>query len=349
MKDKNQWKLKDEYKPKYRFKYPLRILKRDPSLQSQYYSHNYDERFVVTFFGNTCQKEGVKANLLFDQLVKHIAMPQRKAVFWDSEDPRDREWEKACQKCFAPVSYKENRRLGEKVEYFTCMVWDIDDGKSQYDDILKILQDADLRFIMHTSYSHTPQKHKFRVVFPLVKPIPVAYFEAYAEIVTRAFMEISGGQFIDQQAIGNKASTYNCAYLTPHYRGDWNDGDKMICIFDKVQERFEKLQRTKSLDFLNKQFSSSAQRHRHVCHIDDRRDRVARLNVDPTVRSQFASFIGARKRGQYWEKWECPSCNKKDATSFHEKHGRAYCNHNSSCGGQSWLLPELASLKGWNG
>lgn len=328
-----------------KFKYPLQILPKDKSLQETYYSYSL-EKLDVTFFGNTCQKTGVKATLMFDQLVKHIAMPQRKAVFWNSKDPKDKEWEKACQKCFAPVAFKENRRLGEKVEYFSCMVWDIDDGKSQYDDILKILMDADLQFIMHTSYSHTPEKHKFRVIFPLVKAIPVAYFEAYAEIVTRAFMEISDGQFIDQQAIGNRASTYNCAYLTPHYRGDWNDGSARVNIFDKVQERFEQIQRRKSFDFLEEQFSSSSTRTRHPCHIDDKQDKIARLNTDKDVRSEFASFIGARKRGSYWEKWECPDCKKSDATSFHEAHGRAFCNHNSSCGG-SWLLPELAKIKGW--
>ena len=330
-----------------KFKYPLRIFKRDMSLQSKYYSA-YQDKWEATFFGNTCQKTGYKANLYFDELVKHIAMPQRKAVFWDSEDLKDREWEEACQKCFAPVVYKDNRRLGEKVQYFTMMVWDIDDGKSKYEDILKILMDADLQFLMHTSYSHTPQKHKFRVVFPLVKPIRVDYFEAYAEVVTRAFMEISGGEFIDQQAIGNKACTYNCAYLTPHYKADWNDGENVINLFDKVQDRFESIQRRKSFDLLENQFKSSSKRHNHICHVDDRQDRVARLNVDETVRGIFANFIGARKRGQYWEKWECPSCKRKDATSFHVKHGRAFCNHNGSCG-LSWLLPELASLKGWDG
>ena len=148
-----------------KYKYPLKILPRDKSLQNKYFSFYDDDRWEVTFFGNMCQKHGFKGSLLFEDLVKHIAMPQRRAVFWDSEDPRDREWEKACQKAFAPVVFKENRRLGEKVQYFTCMVWDIDDGKSKYDDILKILMDADLQFLMHTSYSHTPEKHKFRVVF----------------------------------------------------------------------------------------------------------------------------------------------------------------------------------------
>ena len=345
---KKQWKMKEEFKPKYKWKYPLRILKRDPKLQKPYYSFNHEESFDVTFFGNTCQKEGIKATLVFEQLVKHIAMPQREAVFFESEDPEDRKWEKACQKCFAPVSFKENRRLGEKVEYFTMMVWDIDDGKTTYDDILKKIKDTDLRFIMHTSYSHTPQKHKFRVIFPLVKPIPVAYFEAYKEVVITAFLQMSGGNFIDEQAIGNRASTYNCAYLTPHYRGDWNDGDNCVCIFDKVQERFEKIQRRKSMDLLNKQFASSSSRARHVCHIDDRRDRIARLNTDETVRGIFASFIGARRVGEYWKKWTCPHCGKRDATSFHARHGRAFCNHNNSCG-HSWLLPELASIKGWSG
>ena len=184
--------------------------------------------------------------------------------------------------------------------------------------------------------------------FPLKKAIPIAYFEAYAEVVTRSFMEISGGEFIDQQAIGNKACTYNCAYLTPHYRGDWNDGVNVINLFDKTQDRFEQLQRRKSLAAIDDAFRSTSRRSAHACHIDDRTLRVASLNTDIGAREKFALSIGAKKRGSYWEKWTCPSCGKRDATSFHEKHGRAFCNHKNKCGG-SWLLPELAKIKNWNG
>lgn len=334
-----------------KFKYPLQVFKKDQNLQKKYPAFGfYPDKWECTFFGHTCKKYGVRAALTFEQLCKNIAVPQRIPTFWDSKDPEDRKWEKACQKCFAPVVYKDNRRLKEKVEYLTMMVWDIDSGKTSYDDVLGFLTQHDFVFIMHTSYSHTPEHHKFRVIFPLVKPIPTAYHEGMELVATQIFVR-QFDDFPDCQAIGNKNCTYNCAYLTPHYRADWNEGkegSKMLDIFDKVQEEFEKIQRRKSIDKLNNAFNSTYNRSAHICHFDDRTMRVASLNADIGAREKFALFLGARKRGAYWEKWTCPSCGKRDATSFHEKHGRAFCNHKNKCG-SSWLLPELASITGWNG
>jgi len=333
------------------FKYPLRIFPKDISLQKEYPAYSfYDQKWECTFFGNTCQKYGVKGSLSFEQLCKNIAVPQRRSKFWGSEDPEDRKWEKACQKCFAPVVYKENRRLKEKVEYITMMVWDVDSGKTSYDDVLAFLSHHKIRFIMHTSYSHKPEHHKFRVILPLEKSIPSAYHEGMQKVATKLFSD-AFDDLPDHQAIGNKATTYNCAWLTPHYRSDWYEGtygSKLVCIFDKVQEEFEKIQHKKSVELIDNAFKSTYKRTAHICHTDDRTNRIASLYVNEGAREKFALSIGARKRGSYWEKWTCPNCGKKDATSFHEKHGRAFCNHHNKCG-SSWLLPELASLKGWNG
>ena len=334
------------------FKYPLQVFKRDKDLQNEFpsvHSYNHNESWEATFFGNTLKKVGYRAKLRFDELVKHIALPQRRATKWDG-DADDRKWEKACQKCFAPVIYKDNRRLGEKVQFITMMVWDIDSGKTSYDDVLKFMKEQDMQFIMHTSYSHSPEKHKFRVIQPLHKAIPVAYFKAFEEYATKLFVEVFD-DFPDHQAMGNKANTYNCAYLTPYYRSDWSEGGEGSIhlgnnFFDEVQKRFEIMQRRKSFDLLENQFKSTHSRTAHICHTNHKRDRIARLNTCTTTRKAFATSLGARRRGDYWEKWTCPSCGRKDATSFHAEHGRAFCNHNNKCG-NSWLLPELASLNGW--
>ena len=70
---------------------------------------------------------------------------------------------------FAPVSYSEPRRANKNVENVTLAVVDYDDGTT--------IQHAQKRFepfecLLYTSFSHTPEHHRFRVVFPLEKPIP---------------------------------------------------------------------------------------------------------------------------------------------------------------------------------
>tara|TARA_R100000406_G_C3111622_1_gene124538 strand:- start:167 stop:1177 length:1011 start_codon:yes stop_codon:yes gene_type:complete len=330
---------------------PPQVLPRDKKLGFEYIKNSrntYDQKWEATFFGHTMQKYGYRTNLSFMQLVEHIAVPQRIAEHWDGED-QWRDWEKASQKCFAPAIFKENRRLKEKVEYITMMVWDVDDNKVTYDRVKDFCEKSDLLYIMHTSYSHVAgDKEKFRVIFPMAKPIPVAYFEAFADISQSTFMR-TFCDTPDTQALFNKASTYNCCYKTPHMRCDWRQGANWLDPFDKVQERFSEIQYDKSVKFLDDQFKSTHKRSAHPMHTDDRTRRIASLNACAGARQKFAEFMGARLvRGTFWQKWKCPSCGRSDATSFHKKHGRAFCNHQKSCG-KSWLLPELASLKNWSG
>jgi hypothetical protein len=309
--------------------------------------HNlYPDRWDITLFGHTMKKYGHRASFSFKKLVEHIAVPQRESVHWSSEG-EDREHEKAEQKCFAPGTFKQNRRLKTMMEKITMMVWDVDDCKVTYDQGKDFCNNADLTYIMHTSYSHSTSGEKFRVIFPMARSIPIAYFEAFADVSQSTFM-LTFVDTPDLQALHNRSSTYNCAYLTPHYRGDWNQGSRILDPYQKVQEVFQKMQDKKSMDFLDRQFSSTKSRTAHPCHVDDRTHRVASLNVDKGARDKFGRFLGAKLKGEFWRYWSCPSCGKKDATTFNRNGGLAFCNHKNSCG-DTWLLPELASLKGWRG
>ena len=330
-------------------RYPV-VKPRDPSLAENYTIKSYyNDTWEVTFFGHTQKKFGHRTSLDFAGLIRHIAVPQRTAEHWDDEG-EEKKWEKKSQKCFAPVVYRDNRRLGKMVEYCTIMVWDCDCGRVTYDDVLNFLKENRIQFIMHTSYSHKPDHHKFRVLFPLVRPFPKQYWEAYAQVSKNLFFKTFGSH-PDLQAIENCATTYNCCYATKHTRCDWFEGkrgDSRVDIFDKVQQRFAEIQEAKSKRLIDRQWESSPKRRARPCDIDDRSNRIARLNVDRGCREKFALFLGATKKGTFWRKWDCPGCGKRDATSFHEKSGRAFCNHKNSCG-ESWLLPELAKLKNWRG
>lgn len=325
---------------------------RDLQLQKNYRvepSHYPDSRWEITFFGHTMMRYGHRANLDFEGLVRHIALPQRKAMHWDG-DLESRSLEKKSQKCFAPVTFRNNRRLKENADKCSIFVWDIDNGKVSYDSVKEFLEINNTQYIMHTSYSHTPQKHKFRVILPMYQPFRAQYWDAYQEISEKLFNR-AFRDWPDLGALQNRASTYNCAYLTPHYRSDWNEGGKgigQVDLKEKIQRRYDEMQRDKAHKIIENQFKSSSTRRRRICDIDDRSDRIARLLTENGAREKFALFLNSKKSGDYWTKWKCPACGRKDATAFHIEKGLAYCNHKKSCG-ETWLLPELAKLKGWNG
>ncbi len=75
---------------------------------------------------------------------------------------------------WAPSLYKPNSRRGsENVVYLSCLVLDYDDGTP--------LRDATETWeawfhILHTTWSHTDEHNKFRVVVPFAQPVPAKHW-----------------------------------------------------------------------------------------------------------------------------------------------------------------------------
>lgn len=107
---------------------------------------------------------GVKSNvprMETASLNQFLAMFEKHAVLAD----------KASGKPWSPTIYREGAsRRNADVEAMTALVIDVDDGTpfSSLETRLK-----PFRYVMHTSYSHTPGHPKYRVVLPLAAPIAV--------------------------------------------------------------------------------------------------------------------------------------------------------------------------------
>jgi hypothetical protein len=72
---------------------------------------------------------------------------------------------------FSPVSYSKPRRGNDNVESVTLALVDYDDGTTIADAQERF---GAFEFLLYTSFSHTPEHHRFRVLFPLEKAIPAA-------------------------------------------------------------------------------------------------------------------------------------------------------------------------------
>ena len=73
-----------------------------------------------------------------------------------------------------PCSVKDQlgRRVQENMDLASLMVLDIDDGLS-LENIHSVL--SKYEYALHSSYSHSPSKPKWRVVLPLAEPICLLY------------------------------------------------------------------------------------------------------------------------------------------------------------------------------
>lgn len=84
---------------------------------------------------------------------------------------------------WSPALYREgwNERGSEGVTHLSCLVLDYDKGV-RIPDAVALWQDW--FHLVHTTWSHTPEHPKFRVVLPLAAPVPAAKWEgvwAWAE------------------------------------------------------------------------------------------------------------------------------------------------------------------------
>lgn len=74
--------------------------------------------------------------------------------------------------CWSPTVYPEGSKRGsEHVQELSCLVLDYDDGSDPEE--ARAVWGSSFH-ILHTSWSHTPELPRFRLVLPLATPVPVA-------------------------------------------------------------------------------------------------------------------------------------------------------------------------------
>ena len=76
--------------------------------------------------------------------------------------------------CWAPATFKPGaKRNSRSVLELSCRVLDYDDGTTP-EEASAIWEQS--FHVVHTSWSHTPERPRFRLVLPLAKPCPVAFW-----------------------------------------------------------------------------------------------------------------------------------------------------------------------------
>lgn len=116
--------------------------------------------------------------------------PKPKTYSWDSFCKAYSVNVEQCQKdgpAWSPVSYAEGvTRKKEHVQYVSMAVIDVDNGTL----ISTFLQHLEgIAFLTHSSYSHTPEHPKYRVIIPFAKPVAA---DQWAEVWLRVNQLVGG-------------------------------------------------------------------------------------------------------------------------------------------------------------
>ena len=105
-------------------------------------------------FDNLFLTEAHSKQLTFEQLVDLLTQPGEAFRVWDKR--KLPQW--------SPAKFKPPRRKKVNAQDASCLVLDYDDGTT----IERAVETwGQWSLILHTSWSHRPEHHKFRVVLPL--------------------------------------------------------------------------------------------------------------------------------------------------------------------------------------
>ena len=239
-----------------------------------------------------------------------------------------RRFNKSKLPAFIPAQFVEGEpRSSEAVIDVHLAVLDYDDGSRIEDEVERWKDHA---FVLHTSWSHRPEHHKFRIALPLVWPISREVWPRMFE-----FLRVKTCGRIDPQT-----KNPDRLFFLPAVPGP--DAPWVATINDApwLDIRPDELPRTPEEIETERRKRWRGPRRRQFYSSDDSYDAAKRRQyaTEPDARRALAERLGARivarSAGECAIGVVCPACGRPDAYFFINPHRAtgARCNHERTCG-----------------
>ena len=181
-------------------------------------------------------------------------------------------------------------RLGANAVAIHWLVFDMDDGLSSFDS-WQIWGKLGYTVAAHTSYSHTPEHHKYRIALPLLEPIPAIDWPRAAIAANELWAKVVGVGVPDSSALNDRARAY--------YQYGFQPG--------KAHNSGIHIAGNLRLKYGHIGVSSEVRRAPRMTrkHIAD-----ADTMLDTRVREAIAHHTGAKIQGNEARQIRCPGCGQ---------------------------------------
>ena len=234
--------------------------------------------------------------------------------------------DKLRARCWSPATFN-GTRAAANVETVSALVFDFDDG-TRIEHVRALL--AGLSHIGHTSWSHTEDHHKFRVIIPMAEPVPGRLWRQFYRWALKTWEDLK------DPGVGSpdpQCSDPSRLYLVPV----WREGQPRVTWYDRPHA-------DGSTGFFHVPPEALAEKPPpppprrlppvDIGHGDLEREARKRCKVDPGTREQLAQALGATIRQGIARGIRCPNCGR--ASVWYGIDGQlsssARCNHANSCG-----------------
>lgn len=277
---------------------------------------------------------------------------------------------------WSPASFAKYPLKNENVLFVSFAVFDIDGGL-EWDK--HHLFDA-YQYVAHTSYSHTYDKHKWRLIIPFETPIPNELWSTAWKRLSKWFEDITGMK-PDKACKDSRrfyylpsgAKSYDDGVVRGFYRYEGklqrvlthinNNGRNIAYDLDELYQEKKRMEEANKRWIEKKRRELEALRNKPEYLRNPQRELRLSLLVDRTWRETLGLRLGGKITHDRAIKFPCPGCGKSDATYFYldpivvvnvndkgEQYEscvnfKAYCQHLNHCG-LSWDLFELGKQSG---
>lgn len=272
--------------------------------------------------------------------------------------PRDTPQKKELP-LWSPAIFTSDTQLkNETVDVVSLAVFDIDNGLpfSTHESFM------DYQYIAHTSFSHTPQHNKWRLVIPFEEPIP-SYLWTFVWGKLHKFFQDTTGKNMDV-ACKDARRFYYLPAGGKHYQYKVNESGRTLgydlgTLHQEYKEHKEKEKKLREERQREKERLADMPEYTR----DFNREFKDNLRFERGYRMSLAQRVGAKVATDRAVHFTCPRCQRKDATFFYldpivmwDENGEAYsmnhhayCFHKESCGNgnaRKWTLWGLAREMG---
>lgn len=249
--------------------------------------------------------------------------------------------DKMAAPAWSPVYLTAPHRLSANVGEVCALVLDFDDGAPVAESWATWEGHARL---MYTTWSHGPGCPKYRIVLPLARPVPGAWWKT----LYRSILE-GGGREADAKCIDPARLFYlPCIgaggdHETAREDGEWLD------LYDTADGLWREEQQARAeREQAARRRVAQIEREVKAGGGDDARVRRQLFGADPDARRRLAEHVGAAiaagMEGEIARHAPCPACGRRDVW-WGIGRGWARCNHIGSCGYAAHLSDYAAAIQ----
>lgn len=282
--------------------------------------------YSITLFDNIHQRSGRSITMDVDRICQGLSTPIHTSI----ED-------KIKLPLWSPTSF-DGTRSTKNAQSISMLVYDMDDGDSSF-DVWCLFAQRGWTTIAHTSASHSPNHHKYRVIVPLASPLPKSDWDRVWRASFELWMDVVGIGVPDTKAIKDLARVYFRYGWTRDSKLELDDGSKVWpqshpCSPAQYHRSGYWIGRPLELKYDHIQLPKPKPRPKFDRNQSQTLDSAM---MDPQLRERVGINAGGRIVGDYIKHIQCPSCGKKSVFySIDPSMGNSTkwpsCNRINKCG-----------------